>query len=127
MNAHYLMFAGTLCFVVAAAHSILGEWLIFRRLRVGGVVPTCAAPPLLERHVRILWATWHATTAFGCALGVLLIDLASPAGAPGRVESLVDSIAVAMLVAAALVLIATRGRHPGWIGLLGVAVLAWLA
>ncbi len=31
-----------------------------------------------------------------------------------------------MLAASGLVLIGTKGRHPGWAGLLGVAVLVWL-
>ena len=35
-------------------------------------------------------------------------------------------IAVSMLGGSLLVLVATRGRHPGWIGLLGVAGLVWL-
>ena len=37
-----------------------------------------------------------------------------------------EVIATAVLASAALVLVGTKGRHPGWIGLLVVAVLAWL-
>lgn len=38
-----------------------------------------------------------------------------------------QAIVVAMAAGSFLVFVGTKGQHPGWIGLLGVAVLAWLA
>jgi drug/metabolite transporter (DMT)-like permease len=124
VNGLYLV-AGVLAVVTGIVHSLLGERLIFQPLRAGGIVPSLRAPPLRERHVRILWATWHLASVFGWAFAGVLIRLAFP---PVPLAAVVEvAIVVAYLGGALLVLWATRGRHPGWIALLAVAVLAWLA
>ena len=64
MPSIYLI-AGLIAALTGVAHSFLGERLIFRHLRSGGLIPTLAAPPLRERHIRILWATWHLGSVFG--------------------------------------------------------------
>lgn len=117
--------AGLLAIVIGVVHSVLGERLIFRHLRSRGLVPAKAAPPLRERHIRILWATWHATSIFGCGLGVVLLQLAVAGDDPALGTLIKDAAAAAFLGAALLVFIGTRARHPGWLGLLGVAALAW--
>ena len=59
MNTALVLAAAALA-LVGAAHSVLGEILVFRRLRHrGGIVPTGGQPVLREFHVRILWGTWH--------------------------------------------------------------------
>jgi hypothetical protein len=118
--------AAIVLLLVGGAHSVLGEVLIFRHLRDHGVVPKNASPPLRERHVRILWATWHVVTIFGLALAAILFHLADPSREPSLRAFAANAIVLSMATSGALVLFATRGRHPGWIGLLGVAVLAWL-
>ena len=118
--------AGVLAFVVGVAHSVLGEILIFRHMRVKGLVPTVGAPLLRERHVRILWASWHIVTVFGWALGAILLQLAFSAHNIGFQAFVEHTIIFAMLASSFLVLIGTKGMHPGWLGLLGVAVLTWL-
>ena len=125
MNA-YLATAGVLVLVVGLVHSVLGEVLIFRRMRNGGFVPTHGAKVIGAGHVRIIWASWHIVTVLGWLIGAVLLWLsARPAdAAPGF--PLLPAIAMAMLISAALVLVATRARHPGWAGLLAVAVLVWL-
>ncbi len=116
MNA-YLLAAAIVAIVVGAIHSVLGEVLIFRHLRKGALVPTASAPPLRERDVRILWASWHIATVFGWAFAVLLLQLAT-----------VEQAAIGAFIGSSLlVLLGTRGRHPGWIGLLAVAALVCLA
>ncbi len=122
----FLVAASLLAFAVAVVHSVLGEQLIFRRMRTGGMIPTNGGDLLRERQVRILWATWHLVSILGSGMAVLLLWLATPSS-----QHLVNSpatavIAIAMLACSLLVLIATRGKHPGWIGLLGVAVLVFL-
>ena len=113
MNA-YLLAAAIVAIVVGAIHSVLGEVLIFRHLRKGALVPTASAPPLRERDVRILWASWHIATVFGWAFAVLLLQLAT-----------VEQAAIGAFIGSSLlVLLGTRCRHPGWIGLLAVAALA---
>lgn len=118
--------AAAVAFAVGLAHSLLGERLIFRRLRDTGFIPTQGGQRLGEGHVRILWASWHVLTVFGWAFAALLLWLSFNPAYPGS-RFLVQVIVVAMLAGSALVLVGTRARHPGWVGLLAVAVLAWLA
>lgn len=118
--------AALLAFATGAAHSVIGEWMIFRKLRRGTLVPAQGAPPLQGRNVRILWATWHLATLFGWAFAAILLQLAFRPDAP-----LLPVVAYAIVFAHAagslLVLVATRGRHPGWVALAAVAALTWAA
>ncbi len=121
-----LTIAAIIAVLTGVAHSVLGELLIFRHLRQGTFVPAQGAPPLRARNVRILWATWHLASVFGWALAALLIGLAAFPDAP------IDKLVVQAVVAAyaggsILVLVGTRGRHPGWIALAVVAGLTWVA
>ena len=118
--------AAVLAFATGIVHSTLGEWLIFRRLRGSSFVPSQPAPPLGERHVRILWASWHLVSIFGWALAWLLWRAAQHEGAAVSVDGLLQVAASSFLAGALLVLVGTRGRHPGWIALAAVALLAWL-
>jgi hypothetical protein len=122
-----LIAAGALAMVVSLAHSALGEVLIFRHLRNGGLVPAVAAPPLRERHVRILWATWHLATIFGLSFAIVLLQLGSETSGVDLRELIRCAAIFAFLGGSILVLVGTRGRHPGWVGLSGVAALAWLS
>lgn len=120
----YFLSAAIVSVVVAIVHSVLGELLIFKKLRRSGLVPTEAAPPLQSRNIRILWATWHLASVFGLGFAVTLYSAAAG-------HSSLDSIAIyavicAFVGASALILLATRGKHPGWVGLLAVAVLVYL-
>ena len=121
MNTPYFI-AAILAGVTGVAHSWLGERLIFRHLREGSLVPRLGAPPLRERHVRILWATWHLATVFGCAFAAVLLRLSL--GHPLTESLVIGASASAYLGGAVLVLVGTKGRHPGWIALAVVAVLA---
>ncbi len=124
---NYFVAAAAFAFVVGLAHSVLGEKLIFQRLRQGGgLVPTNGGKLLSERHVRILWASWHIVTVFGWGMGAVWLRLALPAAPQAATGIGVQAIAIAALVGAALVFFGTRAKHPGWIGLLAIAVCAWL-
>ncbi len=119
--------AAALTFAVGLIHSLFGEKLIFQRMRPqGGLIPTQGGPVLRGPHVRILWASWHALTAMGWGMGAILGWLALPASASLAQSAVVQAITASMLAGAVLVLVGTRGRHPGWAGLLGVAVLVAL-
>ena len=120
----YLVMAAVLSVLVGLVHSVLGEVLIFSKLRQGSVVPTLSAAPLQSRNVRILWATWHLASVLGVATATVLLH-ASRLVSPDAF--VIHTMAIAMLLSSVLVLYATRARHPGWIGLAGVAVLCWLA
>ena len=120
MQSPYLV-AAVLVTVTGLVHSVLGETLIFRHLRNGGLVPALGAPPLRERNVRILWATWHLATLFGWAFAGLLFQLSL--GHPMSASLVTRAIVFAYLGGAVLVLVGTKGRHPGWVALTAVAAL----
>lgn len=119
----YFVAAATLVFAIGLVHSLLGERLIFRRMRTTGIVPTNGGQVLREAHVRILWASWHVVTLMGWCVGVLLLWLAIPSSRLVGHSSMATAVAVTMLVSSILILVGTRGRHAGWVGLLGVAIL----
>lgn len=123
----YLFAAGVLALLVGAIHSVMGEILIFRHLRSHGLVPTMGAPPLRERHIRILWASWHFATVLGWAFGIVLLHLATLTTEQSLRAIVENAVVLAFLGGSFLVLIATKGKHPGWVGLLGVAALTWLS
>ena len=122
----YTFMAGWLAIVVGLVHTLLGERLIFSRMRKQGVIPAFGQPVLRERHVRVLWASWHIVSIFGWALGLQLIHAARPFTELGVLQFSLRSIVIAMLCSSVLVLVATKGRHPGWIGLLVVAAFTSL-
>ena len=124
MQTLYLV-AAVVAAITGLVHSVLGEHLIFRHLRAGQLVPAKAAPPLRERHVRIIWATWHLGSVFGWAFAGLLLGLAFGSASP--LSLAVWATVLAYLGAAILVLVGTKGRHPGWLALLAVASLTWVA
>jgi hypothetical protein len=119
--------AGLLALITGIVHSVLGEFLIFRHLRTGGLVPTMGAAPLRERSIRILWATWHIASVFGWAFAAILFQLAVAPHDSSLIAFVLSTIVFANLGGSLLVLIGTKGRHPGWIALLAVAVCTWLA
>lgn len=121
-----LSIAAVVIGLVGVGHSVLGELLIFRQLRGGGVLPDQPAPPLRLRHVRILWATWHIASVFGWGLVAVVWRIANAPGAD-IAGFAVQATGVSACVSAALVLFATGGRHPGWIGLLAAALLMFIA
>jgi hypothetical protein len=116
----WLVAAALVVALTGLAHSVGGEWMIFRTLRRGGIVPRGGAPVLRGYQTRILWANWHLVTLLGWALAALLLWTAAPAGraASGGVIEL--GAAVTLAAGGALVLWSNRGRHPGWVAL-------WLA
>lgn len=125
MNTYFVV-AGCLAFVVGLVHSVLGEILIFRQMRKSGFVPTEGSPILRERHVRILWSSWHLVTVFGWAFGAILLRLSFPSSQYIVQAFVEDAIMFSMLTASLIVFVGTKGKHPGWLGLLGVAVFLWI-
>jgi hypothetical protein len=118
--------AGSLALITGVVHSVLGEMLIFRHLRSTGIVPDRTAPPLQERNIRIIWATWHLASVFGWAFAGVLFQLAMAPHDSSLMAFVLSAIVFANIGGSLLVLIGTRGRHPGWIALIAVASLAWL-
>jgi hypothetical protein len=121
-----LIVAAAIAVLTGIVHSVLGERLIFSQLRQGTFVPALGAPPLRARNVRILWATWHLASVFGWAFAAVLFGMAASPEAPIK-QLVVQAIVVANAGGSILVLVGTRGRHPGWVALGTVAVLTWVA
>lgn len=122
-----LIMAAFVATVTGMAHSFLGERLIFRYLRQSTLVPSLPAPPLLGRHVRILWATWHLASVLGWAFAGLLWQLAQDPGGVVSADSVLLASAAGFVTGSCLVLVGTAGRHPGWVALGAVGVLSWAA
>lgn len=122
---HTLIVAAVGLALVGLVHSVLGEILVFRRLRTQGVVPTGGYPVLRERHVRILWGTWHLATVMGWTLSAVLWHLGTQPEDVGLGAWVADVVAGSCLMGGLLVFYATNGRHPGWFALLVVAALVW--
>ncbi len=120
----YLLAAAVVAALVGVIHSALGEVLIFRKLRKGTIIPNQAAAPLELRNVQILWATWHLASAFGFGFAAILLFLANREAAPDPATAW--TLILSFAAGSVLVMAATRGKHPGWIGLLIVSVLTYL-
>jgi hypothetical protein len=114
--------AGILAIIVGLVHSILGEMLIFRRVTSDPVA--LHASGLRQRYINILWASWHIVTVFGWGIAALLFGLAQAEVSDFGRQVAYGVIGVTV-IAAAFVLVATKGRHPGWVGLLGIAGLTF--
>ena len=121
---YWLLAGGAIAVFVAIIHSALGERLIFSRMRQGSIVPTAGQPVLRERHVRILWASWHIVSVLGCGFAAVLVYAALSTG-ENILLFVLTVVSISMAISSFLVLYATKGMHPGWAGLLFVAVATW--
>jgi len=112
-----IVIAGVLTLLLSGVHSILGEKLIFARLRNAGAWSEAALNLLALRRWLAIRATWHLVSILAAGLAALLF-----ATAFGSVR--VDLVLGAtFLVAAVYWAIATRFGHPAWIALCGIGAL----
>ena len=123
---YYFATAGIFAFIVGLVHTVLGEILIFNKMRKGTIIPTHGEPLLKERNVRILWASWHIVTIFGWAFGAVLIKLSISNTILSSQAFIINTIIISMLVSALLVFVGTKAKHPGWVGLLAIALFTLL-
>ena len=122
MNPYFFL-AAILCFLLGIVHSFLGEYLIFNKKRnKGSIVPSKGSAELNERHLRILWATWHLSSIFGWCLGAILIKISLEQNLE-HYDFILQSITYGMFLTSLLVLIGTKGKHPGWIALVLIGIL----
>lgn len=122
----YFLAAAVLLFVIGTVHSVMGERLIFRRMRESRAIPINGGQVLQEAYVRILWASWHVATVLGWCMAAVLVWLSLPSPGVQGTSAPGQAIVAAMLACSLLVLVGTKGRHLGWVGFLGVAGLATL-
>ena len=81
-----------------------------------------------ESHLRIIWATWHLASVFGWFIGVLLVKISLEKNNLDSMFSnlIIPSAICTMFIGSLLVLIGTKGKHPGWIVLLIIGILLWI-
>jgi hypothetical protein len=126
---YYLLSAGLLCFILGILHSVLGEILIFKTKKTGkNIIPTIVTSYLKERHLRIIWASWHLVSFFGWCIGGLLIKIAiQPNELSNDLKHFIICLtSFSMFCAALLVGISTKGKHLGWIVLVTIGILSLL-
>jgi hypothetical protein len=122
----YLFIAGILFFFLGIAHSVIAEYLIFNDKRnKGSLVPSKRSTELKERHLRIIWATWHLSSFLGWCIGAILIKISFEQNELNSniTDFIVQSIIYATFVSSLLVLVGTKGKHPGWVGFLLIGIL----
>lgn len=122
----YIFIAGILCFLLGIIHSILGEFLIFKNKRnKGSLVPSKKSPVLKERHLRIIWATWHLASLFGWCIGAVLIHISLNQNASlfDSFDFILQTTMYIMFFASLLVCLGTKAKHPGWVVLLIIGIL----
>lgn len=125
MNTYFIA-AGVLCLVLGLFHSLLGEYLIFKSKREQGkLVPTKKSLELKERHLRILWATWHLASILGWCIGALLLQISQEQNLDPY-HSMLQIITYAMCLSSILVFVGTKGKHPGWLVLLLIGILVFM-
>ncbi|MDO7836276.1 hypothetical protein Q4610_14600 [Sphingobium sp. HBC34] len=117
-----LLLAAVLTFLLAAVHSILGERLIFRHLVSENRWTEGAIGLLSARRWAALRSSWHLVSILGGGLGLVLLVLATVL--PINESKVVGAT---FLISALYWIVGTRGKHPGWIVMLIIAVLAFLA
>src|SRR5262245_57909120 len=119
----YFSAAGGLAILVALVHSVAGELLILRRLNVDSLPRVAGSGEFAGRALRF---SWHLCSIFALGFAAMLLRR-SLLSAPGsEVTFFMQATALSIGAAGLLVLFVSRGKHPGWIGLVAVALLTWL-
>lgn len=107
MNTYFAVAAG-LAFLTGVIHSVIGELLVFRRLRRIAPYTGKGSDGLPIAHLRILWASWHLVAVFGWGFGVILIQL-SMSPSQFADQAFVESVIIfSMSGASLIVLLGTR-------------------
>lgn len=120
-----LFSAACLTLVLGIAHSVLGEVLIFKRLRSSGSMSGGTRSDLAPRQWAALWATWHLVTLLAFGLAAILIHMSVN---PSASFAGLKTVFIATFVVSALFWVyGTSGKHPAWIVFLIIAALVWWA
>lgn len=120
-----LLAASVIAVALAAAHSVLGEVLIFRVLRQRQAEDAEALRILSRRRWAAIWSTWHLLTIFGFGFAAVLLGLAQNPAA--TFPDLRWPLVLTFGIGGIFWVIGTRGKHPAWLVLLGIAWLVWWA
>lgn len=114
-----LYFSALLAVVVGLAHSILGErYILIRLFRRDNLPRLLGGTAFTTGTLRFVW---HEVTVALFGFAALLLQLAE-----GRLSaaSTAQAMGLTLIAAGVLPLVFTRGRHPSWIVLLTIGVIA---
>jgi hypothetical protein len=135
MNVYFAA-AAILLFILAVAHSILGELLLIGRLRKDSLPPIAPFSLLEVPGMGLagstdvardtLRFTWHLPTVLGFGFGAILLWLSLPSSAGTRLAFVEWVMALSIGACSLTVLVCSKGKHPGWVVFLAVAILIWL-
>lgn len=124
MNTYFVI-AGITTILLGLIHSVLGEVLIFSKLR--GRKITAGEFTLKDRHLRTLWATWHLVSLLGWGIAAILLSLSWPISSDEALSVIKVILPAMFLITSVFWVFATRGKHPAWVVLLIIASLVWFA
>ena len=118
-----LLIAAILLALIAVAHSVLGErYIIIRLFRRNDLPRLFGSDAFTKRTLRF---AWHLTSV--AWLGLAAVLAAAAEQTTPRVDPILQIVAVTCLVTAAVIALASKGRHLAWPVFLAVALLAWYA
>ncbi|MBM3512296.1 MAG: hypothetical protein FJX59_01120 [Alphaproteobacteria bacterium] len=110
-----LLGAAALLILLAVAHTVIGEYLIFRHLRADRRSERRALDLLPERRWDSLWSTWHLVSLLGLGFGALLALIAMLGPTRQAAQLALLAIGATLAVSAVYWVWGTRGKHPAWI------------
>jgi hypothetical protein len=118
-----LLVAAILLALIAVAHSVLGErYIIIRLFRRSDLPRLFGSDAFTKRTLRF---AWHLTSVAWLGFAAILAAAAEQT-TPG-VDPILRIVAVTCLVTAAVIALASKGRHLAWPIFLAVACLGWYA
>ncbi len=123
----YFLISGVLAIILGVVHSTLGELLVFQHLCKSGVFSDNGATKLKERHLRSLRSTWHLVTLLGWGFGAILLVLSLPAIQDEIHKHVSQVVSITFLICAIFWLFGTKGKHPAWVVLVVISIMAWWA
>jgi hypothetical protein len=113
--------------LLAIAHSIIGERLIFDSIKRGRKEHDRAIALLTQRRWDSLWSTWHLVSVIGAGLGAALIAYAVEHNGVAPRFGFLGVIATTFGFSTVFWLFGTRGRHPAWIVMSAITILIVVA
>ncbi len=113
--------------LLAVAHSILGERLIFDSIKRGRKEHDRAIALLTQRRWDSLWSTWHLVSLIGAGLGAALIAYAAEQNSVALGFGFLGVIATTFGFSTVFWLFGIRGKHPAWIIMAAITILIAVA
>lgn len=122
-----ILAAPPLIFLLGFAHSVLGEFLIFRHLRKNGRWIDTGLSGLKVQQIRALWSTWHLLTILGWSVALILTvnSYVFPSAYRNVQAIVIDTLFATFILAAIFWFVGTRGKHPAWIVFLIISFFIW--